>query len=232
MIEKENQFSFAASFKKNTPRSEFFRTRGDATWHINDSSFDDYSGKIDFPGLGNLRGILERQIGYDSSNTGLDVAGGSQGIAIQDLLRADFIGKGLVTNFEDLRTKKTKKIDALDHIAGDVANTEVWQSIFDWKEEHSPEGFSVILHRPAGGLQDFGPNAYAPPLHFLLDTLKPGGVLFTQVPVALRLSPRQTWFPIHLSVRSRSDIKDISYAPPAVGSRYPHVVITKHSERK
>lgn len=230
MTEKESQFSFATSFKKNTPSSEFFRTRGDATWHINDSSFDEYCGKIDFPGQGNLREILERQIGYDRNNTGLDVAGGSQGTAVQDLLRAKFIGKGLVTNFEDLRTNKTKKIDALDHIAGDVANIEVWQSILDWKEEHAPEGFSVILHRPAGGLQEFSPNAYAPPLHFLLDTLKPGGVLFTQVPVALRLSPRQAWFPIHLSVRSRSDIEDISYASPAVGSKYPHVVITKQSQ--
>lgn len=70
---------------------------------------------------------------------------------------------------------------------------------------------------------------YARPLHFLLDTLKPGGVLFSQVPMPVRISPRKVWFPVHLSVRSREDIKDISYAPPVAGSQHPHVAITKKS---
>lgn len=126
MIEKENQFSFAGDLKNAS--SEFLKRSGDAIWAVNDSSFDEYCGKIDFPGQGGLFEILERQIGYDKNNAALDIAGGSQGAAVQDLLSTELVGKGLVTNFEDLRTEETKAIETLDHIVGDVADEKTWQS--------------------------------------------------------------------------------------------------------
>lgn len=165
---------------------------GTEGWGFNNASFDDYCGsfgqrtaEIGEPREG-LREIVERQLGKDPANIGLDVAGGSQGTAIRSLIAEGILGTGLVTNLFDTRTEETKANRDLHHIDGDIVSRETWMKIIEWRKKHAPEGFALIMHRPIGALQGYPEPFYAGATYLLLDMLRPGGVFFTQVPHSLR----------------------------------------------
>lgn len=156
---------------------------GDNAWRRNNSSFEEYMEDAPFPShYSGLIGIIDDVIGYDAGNVGMDLAGGSQGIALRDLLDEGLISKGLVTNYQDLRTAATKADKRVGHVAGDLAEVETWHNIIQWQSQHAPGGFALITYRPFGGLQGFAPHVYTRAAHTLLDMLRPGGLLFTQVP--------------------------------------------------
>lgn len=160
--------------------------RGDLCWGVNNSSFSDYAAEVEFMNYpGGLRQILERHIGYSEDNTGLDLAGGSNGRALSDLIDDGILGKGLVTNLSDLQDIFPLADAAIDHVSGDLATEQVWHEIAAWQQTHAPDGINLIMHRPHAGLQDQPAKVYIRAAHQLLDMLCPGGILFSQVPYPL-----------------------------------------------
>lgn len=167
----------------SNPNLEF---RGDRYWRINNSSFSEYGANVEFPGYpGGLREILDQHIGRSEANVGLDLAGGNQGNALGDLLKDGTLGEGLVTNLSDMRYRYSLAHRALGHISGDLATKAVWDKIIGWQEAHAPGGLALIMHRPVGGLQDQPPQVYTGATHLLLDMLRPGGILLSQVPLPM-----------------------------------------------
>lgn len=64
------------------------------------------------------------------------------------------------------------------------------------------------MHRPIGGLQELRPKVYRGAAHFLLDLIRPGGLMFTQVPrrlVEVADEHRQTCE----SIRNRPDVLEV-----------------------
>lgn len=197
--ELDRSLAFLNSVAQLAGQAESFGLSEHSTegWGFNTSTFDDYCssfGKRTNYGIGfeeteGLREIVERQLGKSSANIGLDIAGGSQGTAIRSLVAEGIIGTGLVTNLFDTRTEETKADPSLHHISGDIVSRDTWIKIIEWKNEHTPEGFSLIVHRPVGALQGYPEPFYAGAAYLLIDMLSPGGVFFTQVPRSLRPNP-------------------------------------------
>lgn len=182
MVRHEYDLSFVDDMAVVDPTSVLAED-GDNAWRKNNSSFEEYMEDAPFPShYAGLIGIIDDAIRYDRSNVGMDLAGGSQGVALRDLLDEGLISKGLVTNYQDLRTPATKADKRVDHIAGDLAEIGTWHNIIQWQSQHAPDGFALIMHRPFGALQGFAPHVYTRAAHTLLAMLRPGGVLFTQVP--------------------------------------------------
>lgn len=182
---------------------------GDSVWRVNNSTIEEYAQDAQFPSYPfGLLGILESATHPEQQNVGMDLAGGSQAVALRNLLDSGVLTKGLVTNYEDLRTPATKADTRIDHIAGDLADTQTWQSIIEWQNTNAPDGLSLIMHQPYRGLQNFIPSVYARGAHLLLDMLKPGGVFYTQVPSALhqRTSDLSA---VYRDLRTRPDVREI-----------------------
>lgn len=189
-------------------------------WGFDDSKFSDYCASFghvtdyetEFEGK-DLKEIIERQIGCDPQNIGLDIAGGTNGTALRDLIAEGAIGTGLVTNLFDLRTDEVRADQSLHHVNGDIVSPGTWRKIIEWKKNYAPEGFAFIMHRPVGALQTYPPAFYVGATYKLLDMLKPAGVLFTQVPDSLIPSSiHRENVGLHIvceAIRARSDIKDI-----------------------
>lgn len=156
----------------------------DIEWISNDSSLRDYA-TYSLLGEGIFDRILERHVGRSPENVGLDLAGGENGQALQDLFAEGILGKALLTTYRDRRSTKTERMVELDHIDGDLIRPETWQKIFDWKHTHAQDGLALIMHRPLGGLQDLKPSTYIGAANLLIDLLRQGGVLFAEVPGAL-----------------------------------------------
>ena len=78
-------------------------------WGTNNSDFEAYCVDLALPNHpGGLQGIVERQIGHYEHNVGLDLAGGSDGVALQDLLNDGILGTAILTNYYDLRSDSAK----------------------------------------------------------------------------------------------------------------------------
>jgi hypothetical protein len=190
-------------------------------WGTNDSDFEAYCVDLALPdnpeGLG---GIIEAQIGRSASNVGIDLAGGTEGVALRDLLRMGLLGKALVTNYA---TKPTEDDPRLDHIEGDLADRDTWTGILDWQQEHASDGLDLVMHRPVGGLQNFSPFVYTSAANLLLDMIKPGGVMFCQVPRSLTQGSGQLGLRIVCRrLAERDDIEEI----------IPSFVYPRHEEMK
>lgn len=175
-------------------------------WTNNNSTFANY---CESSGIPEAEKIIKNQIGHFAIKTALDIAGGSDGVALQNLLDDATITEGLVTNYYDSRGSQAKKTEALTHISGDILQPPTWREIKDWQTTHSPEGFSLILHRPYGALQDLPAAFYEGATHTLIDMLRPEGVLLVQIPSTL-----QKWFGGNIdsvcsSLRQRDDIESI-----------------------
>lgn len=176
-LDGAEQISFEASF---------LRRNGDTDWRVNNSSIRNYFADVIFPGLDKapFDAIVER-LGTQGTCIAMDLAGGSQGRAIRDLIEMGIIGKGLFTNYEDRRLPNVRAQTELGHVAGDLTKIETWQEIIEWVNKNAPEGLDLILHRPFGALQYLTAEYYYGALSALLGLLKSGGVMFCQIPYSL-----------------------------------------------
>lgn len=177
-------------------------------WSKNDSGFDDYCSRATEGGLYylDLEAIVRSRLGRFTTNVALDIAGGTNGAALQDLLREGMIDRGILTNYLDRRDEPTKDNPYLEHIEGDILASSTWQRIISQSKRHAPDGLSLIMHRPVGALQDLPPRFYKEAAHLLLDMLRPGGILFSQVPLGLIFDFDEKAKPICDSIALRSDI--------------------------
>lgn len=154
----------------------------DSGWLFDNSSFSDYAGNANFKRYdGGLLGIIRRQIGLNKENIGVDIAGGHKGRAISDLIHRGVIGKGMVTNYYNDYPWPIYSGD-VDFISGNILRVGTWKEIIKWQRSKAPDGIDLVLHRPVGGLQDLPTEMYIGATHALLDIMKPGGVMFTQMP--------------------------------------------------
>jgi hypothetical protein len=177
----------------------------DDDWISNDSNFNDYVTCSLLPD-GLFDRILDQHVGKNTENVGLDLAGGENGQALQDLLTAGFLGRALLTTYKDRRSIATKYLVELGHVEGDLIRPDTWQKIINWKHIYAPKGFALIMHRPLGALQDLNPSTYVGAANLLLNMLRPSGVLFTEVPGALYGSGMSLMCE---SLQERDDIVDI-----------------------
>jgi len=200
-------------------------------WGTNNSDFEAYCVDLALPDYPQgFAGIVEEAIGKNPNNVGMDLAGGSDGIALQDLLRDGILGTAIVTNYEDRRTSETKQNKRLLHIAGDLVKRSTWEDIIYSQKKHAPDGLALVMHRPVGGLQNLRPAIYRNAAHLLLDMTRSGGVLFLQIPDALiAWTAKLELDIICASIESRDDIERIipSYIYPGALPILDSVVIVK-----
>lgn len=130
--------------------------------------------------------ILETRVA-SLEGAGIDLAGGNDGIALQDVLRQGIITNGLLTSMDDLRGRVRPERIAL--ITGNLATRGTWQEIEAWRRVNAPLGFSLALHRPVGAMQRLPVSYYEGATHAVVDMLQPGGVFYTQVPNRLSALP-------------------------------------------
>lgn len=186
MTEALRDLSFVDHIDPVDPNSSL-AMHGDYKWGINDSPFSDYA-RVTFTNFPNgLTGIMYDRLRRSQQNVGLDLAGGSTGRAMRDILQDRWLDRALVTNYEDNMPPVLLEQcgGRLHHIAGHLGHRSTWSDIANWQQEYAPEGFAMITHRPFGALQYEEIEAYRGGAHFLLDSLRTGGFLYTQVPEAL-----------------------------------------------
>lgn len=189
---------------------------GDANWRVNSSSFNDYSRRADIHGHPDgLTDIVFSQVGLDPNNVGLDIAAGSSARALRDLLDRGVLGRALATNYQNRRPSKVANDPRLDHITGDITKPSVLEGVASWTHANAPEGLALVMHRPIGALQDLPPRTYKGAAHFLLDLVRPEGIMFTQVPRSLRkrgaLGAMRS---ICASIIERPDVAKVMATPP------------------
>jgi hypothetical protein len=179
-------------------------------WGTNNSDFEAYCVDLALPNHPEgLQGIVERHVGRHEHNVGLDLAGGSDGVALQDLLNDGILGTAILTNYYDLRTDSAKQEQRLHHVAGDLAERDTWEEILVHQRHYAPDGLALIMHRPVGGLQNFAPDIYREAAHLLLDIARPGGVVLYQVPTSLTRRGREHYLElVRPSMRARDDIEE------------------------
>lgn len=189
-------------------------------WGVNDSDFGSYcAGLMLADGREGVQEIVSEHLrSMDGHRVGLDIAGGTNGVALQSLLRLRILEHGIVTNYADRRSDETRKMPNLTHVEGDLAERATWETILEEKRACAPEGLSVVLFRPVGPLQDCSPEAYKGAAHFLLDITRPGGVHFWQIPRELKpYTPirERRKLEVYSSLRCRDDIEEIipAYIP-------------------
>jgi len=197
-------YSAELDFLKGEQRPEEW-VGSDDDWLSNDSSFNDYVAYSLLP-KGLFARILDKHVGENTENVGLDLAGGENGQALQDLLAAGILGRALLTTYKDRRSIATKYLVELGHVEGDLIRPTTWQKIINWKHIYAPHGFALIMHRPLGALQDLNPSTYVGAANLLLNMLRPGGVFFSEIPGALYGSGMTL---MCRSLQEREDIADI-----------------------
>ncbi len=175
----------------------------DSKWSENDRPLDTYlDGFFDDKQL--------RDAFFDSipeePGVALDVAGGKNGRAARDLLNLGVVTRALVTNYEDLREPEVKAIDRLDHSTGDLRRPPAWQRMEAWRKENAPDGFSVTMHMPRGGLQNLSDQYYVGAARQLIEWAAPSGLLLLQVPLSMSEQARET-------VASDQRIEPVHYEP-------------------
>ena len=190
-------------------------------WGTNDSNFTDY---CEYAPLG-TREIIESRLAGLASKAAIDIAGGTNGMAIQQLLRDGLIDTGLVTNYRDLRDDALEEM-RMDHVDGDILRKETWLRILEWQRERAPDGFSLVLHRPVGGLQKLEPKIYKGALNLLLSRTRPSGALLTQIPD--KLDHTEQGERLCSELAARTDIEAV-YAPKYFQVR-PMALILKSAQ--
>ncbi len=193
-------------------------------WRKNDRGIASYSDYL-FDDFFTLPQLIESQIGYDDRNVGLDLAGGKNGIALQELLDERLLGRGLVTNLHDHRSREAKQRADLDHIEGNLRDKTTWQRVVDWQAVYAPEGFSLVLHRPWGAMQDLPARFYEASLHIVTSLLKPNGLAALQIPSALLFAEAAVVSGLHASLATREDVANVECAQTTSTGGY--CVVTK-----
>lgn len=188
MAYERTDFSFLDGEAQSPSEQAHIALYGDA-WNVNNSDFAEYSNGTWFPEHRgqylNLWQVFAEYIEPSLDNVAIDIAGGTNGVAIQQLIEKQFVGRGLVTNLKDQRSPEALANSALSHVAGNILEPETWQQIVDWAMANAPDGVDIIIHRPKGGLQSMSRKFYKKAAMQLLDMLKPGGIFYAQVPDGL-----------------------------------------------
>ncbi len=180
----------------------------DTWWTINNSSIYKYSNAV-FPGYPRgLMDIIRKHVGYADDNVGIDLAGGSRGIAICDLIYMGHLAKGLVTNYNDFRPESVRAAAKFDHQEGELLSHVAWQGLITWQQQQAPNGLALVMHRPAGGLQGQPVSVYRGAAHVLLDLIRPGGVFYSQIPAPI-LGGREGWSTLYRELRRHSDVAQV-----------------------
>lgn len=179
------------------------------TWQANDASFSEYCLVAARTGLSDASSLIRRRLGSFTTNVGLDIAGGANGVALQELISEGTIDTGIVTNLLDKRSETTKGTKELLHVEGDILNEETWHKMFATVFEATEgAGPSLIMHRPCGALQYVSPHFYEASFDLLFDWLRPGGVMFSQVPLIFSTSEHNLQ-KLCEHVRSKNEIGDL-----------------------
>jgi len=198
-------------------------------WHVNDQGFESYNREAYFPMIaGGLRGAIAARLGIRpypeplNERVGLDLAGGWNAQALVDLIAAGLLDRGLVTNDLDKRTKMVRQNTRIGHVEGDLRLPATCMKIKAWQQEHAPDGFDFIAHRPAGALQLLPGRVYAGGLNFLLAMLKPDRLLFAQMPMTTSLPCNAR---LGAMIRRHADVAEVvmseDHPDPDIG-RYSH----------
>lgn len=210
------RFEFLEGVAETNHRRRHLERHGD-DWDINDSPMSDYSRRANFNNDPNyLLTIIEQRIGHREDNVGLDIGAGSSARALRDLLGSGVLRRALATNFADQRDDEALHDDRLDHVSGNLVSREPWEEINKWQEAHAPDGFALIMHRPLAGLQKLPYQTYQGAAHYLADSLRPGGLMFTQVPRDLIIRRTGLAF-IYFSILKRPDVEQVIKSPPVDG---------------
>lgn len=179
------------------------------TWNIDDSSFDSYVSMVHFR-EGTAQEQLERLLEVGKRAVGLDIAGGSNGRAITDMIAAGYLTGGVFTNFVDNRTDQTKHNPRLQFIDGDLVASTTWDKISRVQQQQSPGGFNVVLHRPYGGLQDLSSEQYLEGVQRVMALLRPGGAFYCQIPASPYTRPDERRLrDMHQAIKGMREVKRI-----------------------
>jgi hypothetical protein len=155
---------------------------GDRNWAVNNSTMYDYSRRAYIGGSATgLLDIVNERLDTSEDNVGLDLAAGTYAQALHDLLDSGVLNRALATNYSARLPRRARRQD-LDYLTGNLTRRDTWQAILGWQGEHAPEGFDLVMHRPVGGLQDLDLDTYKAGARILFDIVKPGGMMFSQVP--------------------------------------------------
>lgn len=177
----------------------------EGSYGVDNSGFKDYCR---FSLIPDVEQKITHQLQSLEPGTGLDVAGGANGVAVQDLLDNELIERGVFTGYQEARNPETVDRPDLDFIAGDIKREAAWRAIFQWQDEHSPQGFNIIMHRPFGMLGNMHPHFYAAAGNLLLDRLAPGGILFSQIAPCLLVKDKGLGYRgLARVIRERTDIE-------------------------
>lgn len=165
--------------------AEYSPLLADDEWGVNDSTFLRYAERVACASGGYPEDVidgLKQRFGTGGDHSVLDVAGGSNGRAVQDLLELGVMRNGLVTNFQDFRSSATRSVVELGHVSGNLSDVTTWKSIRAWRDRHAPDGFSLTTFFPVAALHEFSTRFYLNRLGELLDMAMPGGLLLLTVP--------------------------------------------------
>jgi len=155
--------------------------REDRGWLVDDSHLSRFFDGVKLRN-GTPLEVMAQCIGRDPNNVGIDIAGGTNGVAMRDLVATGLVGKGLYTHFLDDRNPRLSNPN-VDLVTGDLATAQPWLSIRDWQQRNAPQGFAVALHAPGLGFEKWAPDTHLTALAMLLPMMQPGAVIFTQVPI-------------------------------------------------
>ena len=187
---------------------------GSDAWYVNNSTFFDYARRASiFNQPDGLAKLVVRQIGTAEDNAGLDLAAGTTARAIRDLLDSGVLRHALATNYSDHRPENVVADDRLDHIAGNLTVPDTWEKIIDWTKVKAPDGLALVMHRPLAGLQSLPTKTYAGAANLMLDMIRPGGLMFTQIPRTLVAKPSELSV-LCQDIRERPDIDRVHITPP------------------
>jgi hypothetical protein len=180
----------------------------DGLWSTNHSSIADYTARAgDFEGQGTIETLISKYLGTMHGNVGLDLAAGN-GQALSDLLNKGLLDLALTTSYQSPNDEAAIRDRHIAHISGNLVLTETWNRILDWQEQNAPDGLALVMHRPVGALQDLPFAAYAGAAHLLLSRIRPGGLMFAQVPRPL-FYDKHALAEVQTSIHRRIDVSCI-----------------------
>ncbi len=193
-------------------------------WPEDDWPLEDYFKDVTFRD-GSLFDVLDKTIGRNPNNIGLDIAGGSNGAALKGLMDRGYIGRGLYTNFLDRRDPALPNPKA-QLITGDLTKVETWRDITKWQQREIPEGFAVGLHRPLLGLQRLPPLAYYALAASAVRVMRSGSVFIIQIPLNVSNAESTQQRLLYRAIRALPRVQAVELAASNSQSKdYQHCAI-------
>jgi hypothetical protein len=208
--------AFLDSESHPSNRPNFDNEYGPDGWPQNNTSFRTYCFDGERLGLRNVYETIRTRLtilGRTGMNVALDLAGGRDGIALQDLIRDGLVAQGILTNLIDKRSDDVRDNPNLPiaHIAGDLVERETCESIVNKARELAPNGLALISWQPGRvALSNLSSTFYKGGAHACLDMLRPGGVFLGEIPPALLSGPDLA--DVCASIQQRSDVERVDAA--------------------